>query len=236
MFSSRLKITAISLALATLLSACATTGTDDANLTPAEKRMRQQASTFNQTVAEGAAVGCVAGAILGILISNRHQGNGAAIGCAAGAAAGGATGYAVASSQESYANEEARLDDEISKVKTDNQRLAGLIESSRTVIAADKQTIDDLDKKIAAGKISMDAAKQEMAKVDSNAKYLTQTVANLKKREQEYETARAEAAKSATPQQLSQMDSEIGTLNQQIAQLQGDLDGLMARRKVSRVG
>ncbi|MBN2752768.1 MAG: hypothetical protein JXQ84_08675 [Rhodospirillaceae bacterium] len=234
MVKKRVRLIALLVAATTMLGACATT--NDANLSPAEKKLREQASTFNQTIGEGAMVGCVAGALLGLLVSNNHKGQGAAMGCAAGAAVGGAAGYAVASQQESYANEEERLDAMITDVKTDNQRLAGLIETSRTVIASDKAEIANLDKKIAAGKISADQAKQEIAKVDSNIKYLQQTVANLKKRQEDYQVARDKAAETAKKQQTAAMDTEITTLKKQIAMLEGDLDGLMARRKVSRVG
>ena len=227
------RVLAVSMAMM-LVTACATTGNE--NLSPAEKKMREQASTFNQTMAEGALVGCLAGTIIGILASNRHQGKGAAMGCAAGAAVGGATGYAVASQQESYANEEERLNAKIDDVKADNQRLAGLIGSSRQVIASDKATIAALDKKLAEGKITADTAKQEIAKVDNNIKYLTQTVANLKKRQEEYQTARDESAQSAGKIATKAMDAEISTLKTQIATLEKDLDGLMARRKISRVG
>jgi uncharacterized protein YcfJ len=232
----KLGFRALALSMAMVLAtACATT--DDQNLSPAEKKMHEQAATFNQTVAEGALVGCVAGTLLGILASSRNnRGQGAVVGCAAGAAVGGATGYAVASQQESYANEEERLNAKTEEVKADNQRLAGLIDSSRQVIASDKATIENLDKQIAAGKITSDKAKVELAKVDNNIKYLTQTVANLKKRQEEYQTARDQSAQGAGPKATAAMDAEIGTLKTQIASLEKDLDGLMARRKISRVG
>ena len=228
------RMAALALALVLVLGACTTTNNE--NLSPAEKKMREQADTFNQTMAEGALVGCLAGTIIGALASNRHHGSGAAIGCGAGAAMGGAAGYAVASKQESYANEEARLNAKTAEVKADNQRLAGLIDTSRTVTASDKAEIESLDKKIAAGKITAEKAKVKIAKVDDNIKYLTQTVASLKKRQEEYQLARDQSAKEAGPRATASMDAEIGTLKTQIATLEKDLDGLMARRKISRVG
>ena len=227
-------IKAVAFGMALLLGACTTTG--DTARTPAEQKMREQANTFNQTVGEGALVGCIAGAIIGILASNRHQGNGAAIGCGAGAVAGGATGYMVASKQETYANEEARLNAMIDDLRADNQRLSGLIDSSHTVIESDKAALAALDKKIAANTITQSQAKVELAKVDDNIKYLQQTVANLKKREAEYQTARDEAAAKASAQQTAEVDAQIATLKNQIASLETDLDGLVTRRKISRVG
>lgn len=226
---------ALALGMALLLGACTTNGEGTAR-TPAEQRMREQASTFNQTVGEGALAGCIAGAIIGILASSRHQGQGAAIGCGAGAAVGGAAGYMVASTQETYANEEARLNAMIDDLRADNQRLAGLIDSTRTVIASDKAALDTLDKQIAAKKVTASQAKAELAKVDDNITYMRQTVANLKQREQEYMTARNKAAPEVSAQKTAAVDAEIATLQTQIATLERDLDGLVTRRKISRVG
>jgi archaellum component FlaC len=228
-------IKAVALGMALLLGACTTTDGDTAR-TPAEQKMREQANTFNQTIGEGALAGCIAGAIIGILASSRHKGGGAAIGCGAGAAVGGATGYMVASKQETYANEEARLNAMIDELRADNQRLSGLIESSHTVIESDKAALAALDKKIAANTITQSQAKAELAKVDDNIKYLQQTVANLKKREAEYQTARDEAAAKASAQKTAEVDAQIATLKNQIASLETDLDGLVTRRKISRVG
>lgn len=226
----------VALATALMLGACTTTGSNDESRTPAEQKMRDQAATFNTTMAEGAVAGCVVGAIIGILASNRNHGSGAAIGCGAGAALGGATGYMVASTQEKYANEESRLDAMTAELKADNQRLAGLVESSRQVIASDKAAIENLDKQIAEKKIGTAQARAEIAKVDDNIAYLKQTVANLKKREEEYQTARNQAAAQAGAQAAAGVDAEISTLQTQIASLEKDLDGLVTRRKISRVG
>lgn len=230
------RVTALVVALA--LGGCVTTGTgSESARSPAEARMRQQAEVFNTTVAEGAAVGCAVGAIIGILASNnRNRGSGAAIGCGAGALVGGGTGYMVASTQEKYANEEAHLDAMISDLKTDNQRLAGLISSSRAVIAEDKAAIEALDAKIAAGKVSARQAKTQIAEVDGNIAYLQKTVENLKKRESEYQTARDNAASQVPAGKTAEMDAQISSLKTQIATLERDLDGLVSRRKVSRVG
>lgn len=206
-------------------------------MTPAEKRMREQAATFNQTVVEGAALGCVAGMLLGALVSGRgdgHRGQGMALGCAAGAAVGGATGYYIADKQEEYASTEERLEAMTTDVRADNQRLADLIDASRQVIAADMKTIERTEKQMAEGLINRERARNQLAAVDDNARYLEQTVANLKKKQQEYTIARASSEGSV--QSVGVMDSEISRLEQQISTLEKDLDGLIQRRKVSRIG
>lgn len=217
------------------LAGCATSSVDQANLSPAEKRLREQADTFNQTVVEGAVAGCAVGLLVGLLAAgNGQRGQGAAIGCAAGAAMGGATGYYIADKQEQYANEEARLDSMTDDVRKDNQRLADMIATSRQVIAEDSRTLDTLNQKIASGQMSKDKAKQELARIDENTQYMQKTLAKLKEKHDEYVQARAQT--QGTPQRMQAMDKEIGTLEKQIAQLEGDINGLMQRRQVARIG
>lgn len=216
------------------LAACATSNVDQSTLSPAEKRLREQADTFNQTVVEGAVAGCVAGLLVGLLAGGNNRGQGAAIGCAAGAAVGGATGYYIADKQEQYANEEARLDSMTDDVRKDNQRLADMIATSRQVIAEDSKTLDGLNQKIASGQMSKEKAKQELARIDENTQYMQKTLAKLKEKHDEYVQARAQTQGSA--QRAQAMDKEIGTLEKQIAQLEGDINGLMQRRQVARIG
>lgn len=217
------------------LAACATSNVDQSTLSPAEKRLREQADTFNQTVVEGAVAGCAVGLLVGLLAAgNGSRGQGAAIGCAAGAAMGGATGYYIADKQEQYANEEARLDSMTDDVRKDNQRLADMIATSRQVIAEDSKTLEGLNQKVASGKMSKEKARQELARIDENTQYMQKTLAKLKEKHEEYVQARAQTEGSAKRTQA--MDGEIAKLEKQIAQLEGDINGLMQRRQVARIG
>lgn len=239
------KVLALAVSASLLLSACQTaSGTGDRPLTPAEQRMRQQADTFNSTLVEGALTGCAAGAAVGLaaalLGGGKHKGKNvlvdSAIGCAAGAAVGTLAGAYVADKQEKYANKEDQLNSMITDVRNENQRLAGLITATEQVIADDKATIDKIDQDLAAGKISMAQAKQKMATVDDNRKYLDNTLTKLRERKDGF----AEAAKQVSPgtskAKVDAMNAEITTLEKQIAQLEAERDSLVQRRTVSRVG
>lgn len=231
------KATARVLCFTVLIAGCTTTGgRDGASQTLAEKRMREQAATFNQTIAEGAALGCVAGLVLGALVSSRgdgQRGQGMAIGCTAGAAVGGATGYYVADKQEQYASTEERLAAMTTDLRADNQRLADLIDASHQVLVADRATLRRLEKQLAEGVITRDKTRQQLAAVDDNTRYLEQTVASLKKKQQEYAMARARSQGSA--QAMDAMDAEIARLERQIAALAKDLDALILQRQAFRV-
>lgn len=235
------KVIAVALSASIFLSACQTTNTtksDGTPLTPAEMRMREQAATYNQTIAEGAAVGCLIGGGLGLLLGGGKALENAAVGCAIGLGVGAGAGAYVADKQEQYANEEQQLDAMITDVQADNQRLAGLIDSVRQVIAEDTARMDQLERQLAAGKISMDQARTQMASVDENKKYLDQTIASLNERYQTYQDAAQQVAANGgvSRSQTREMDREMAQLEAQIAQLESERDSLAQRRSVSRIG
>lgn len=233
------KIIATTLAASILLSGCVQTlsSRDRATMTPQEIALREEADTFNRTVGEGIATGCVAGGAIGAGIGAAQRQNplvGFLIGCIAGGAAGGFTGWYIADKQQQYANEEQRLDAMIVDVKSDNERLVSLIDTSRTVIAQDQAKIDALEKQLAAGTITKDQARRELAAVDDNTSYLQETLKSLEERKAGYVEARKQT--TGSDDQLAAMDAEIANLEKQIGTLKQDVDGLVQRRTISRIG
>lgn len=238
-----IKPVALTLSATLLLSACQTTGANNRPLTPAEQRMREQADTYNQTILEGAATGCAAGLLAGMLLGattkkNRGQSMllGSAVGCVAGAAIGGGVGAYVADKQEKYATKEEQLDAMIKDVHGENERLAGLLTATQQVIADDKSRIEQIDKELASGKITMAQAKEKMAAVDDNRAYLDNTIAELRKRQANYAEAASQTEGGVSKNKVASMNKEIATLEKQIAQLETERDSLAQRRTVSRVG
>ena len=230
-------------AIAFTLSACAT-ARPTGPMTPEEQRMRQQASDFNRTIAEGVVLGALAGAAggagIGAAAHSKDRGEGAligaAIGAAVGALAGGVAGKYYADKKQRYANEEQRLDAIIGDLQRQNTEMEALVSSTQTVVAADKQKIDQVNADLAANKISKAQAEQRLASVDQNVKFLGQTIENLKKRRDEWQEvadkARADTSKQA---KIKELDSQINRLEQQISLMQGELDALTSRR-ASAVG
>lgn len=223
MINKSAKAVALSLSVSLLLSACQTTGANNRPLTPAEQRMREQADTYNQTIFEG-------GGKKSTMLAD------GAIGCVAGAAIGGGVGAYVADKQEKYATKEEQLDSMITDVKAENQRLAGLVTATQQVIVADKARLDQIDKDLASGKITMAQAKEKIAAVDDNKAYLDNTIAELRKRQTNYADAASQTARGAPKSKVRAMNEEITTLEKQIAQLEAERDSLAQRRTVSRVG
>ncbi len=204
---------------------------------PEEQRLRQQGSTFNNTVVEGCVVGSIAGAVIGALISgSHHRGRGAAIGAAAGGALGCGSGYWMAQTQQSHAMNERELDTLAQTLRQENAKLAQLVDTSRRVIAEDKKKIARIERDLASGRLSQEQARAEMRSVDSNQQYLTQTLSNLRKQQGEWRQAAQQVRGSGNPQKAAEIDREVAALERQVAVLEADLDSLAKRRRVSRVG
>ncbi len=227
---------AFALAASVMLSACAQ-GLDDPNLSPEERKLREMASSYNETIGEGALIGCILGTIGGLLLSGKNNmGQGAAIGCAGGAALGGGAGVYIANKQEKYATREMQLDAMVKDVRVDNQNLASAISSAHNVVADNKRKIDQIDKQLASGAISLSQAKSEMARVDSNKEAIEKLLSGVREKQQQYAMAQLKTQGRGTRQQDAAMNQEMETLKKQVGQLEGELNSLVSRRNVSRVG
>jgi len=154
----------------------------------------------------------------------------------AGAVIGAGAGHYMASKQQQYASEEERIDSMIADVRSDNAKLARLNDSAMDVIAADLAKIEKIDGELAQGKITAEEARGEMVTVDENRRYLRTTLTNLKTRHEEWERVSARVRRSGDYLGADQLDREIGKLERQITGLQGELDTLSERRRISRVG
>lgn len=232
------KVIAVSLAATMMLSACQTTGTNSSGqpLTEAEKRMREQSAIYTETVVTGGLAGCGLGIVAGLLLGGNAQNRakGAAIGCAAGAALGAASGAYVASKQEQYATREEQLAATTKEVKDDNERLAGLIDATRQVMANDKARLDQIEIDLRKGQISKEQARKQLAAIDDNLANLDKTLEQLNKKKADYqEAAKAFAGRDA---QSTALKAELLELETQVAQLEAERDALAKRRTISRVG
>jgi hypothetical protein len=156
-FRQRLNLIVILVVVSGLATGCGSNGLslpgfdseNDANLTPAERELRERATNFNRTVWEGVATGAAFGAVLGGVggyLSGKDA-KSAAIGAGAGALVGGVAGKIagdyVASKQKAYAETEDQLDSMIVDVQQKNS------EASK-MISVMQQVTDDSRERLAA--------------------------------------------------------------------------------------
>jgi chromosome segregation ATPase len=127
-------------------------GGSDAELSSAQRDLREESERFKWTRLQGALVGAAAGALGGWLISDDWRG--AAAGAAAGGLIGYAAGYYVDSLNESYANEQRALSTRIAASQKDVDRYQKAVADARAVVGMHRQTIADLNAQYAARQIT----------------------------------------------------------------------------------
>ncbi len=236
---TRLVVLSVTLSFATVQVGCVTVptvggggasggGTQATALTPAEQRMRQESSQLDvKSSIQGCLAGAAAGALVGMLAGGKRSNNvliGAAIGCGVGL---GANAY-VQSKRSKYHTEEQRMAAMIADVRADNQKLAGLISTSKEVIAADRRKIAEIDKAYRKKAISMDDARRQMANVKANRDHLQKTANSLKKKEDNWieisnlekqsgsDTAKLDAEIKKLQSQVSSLEKEVKLMDKQI--------------------
>lgn len=150
---------------ALLLQACADgMGMDDGPLTPQQQALRSGLGRYDspdyrpqvrtgETIAEGAVILGVLGALAGAAVSN-NRAQGALIGGGLGAAGGAAAGAAVASNAQTQANQEAALRAVINRANSDAQSFRGFAAAAQAVSAEARQKIGMLNSRYRAGQIT----------------------------------------------------------------------------------
>jgi len=222
-----------------LLSACATgSGSSSRSssalaLTPQEAAVRRDQEAFTKTVVQGVAAGAATGALIGGLAGRSWQG--ALIGLAAGALAGGLAGSYIANKQSEYANAEQRTNSMIADVRTDNIKLANYVQNSRAVIRNDRQRLESLNARYAAGQLQRDEAEVQLARIRENREVIGETVEGLKERREEYAKAANVTRREGEASNIADLDAQIGQLNQNIRALEAELTALDTALAVSPV-
>lgn len=230
----------ITLALALVVSACATTplpqSADTTGLTPDEVALRQEGAAFvAQNVFEGAlvnaAIGCAIGAVL--VFSVTGEGDDALVGCgvggAAGAVYGGVDGYVTAKRSQAAQNELAAIQAMTADVRTENDRLARLVESSRRVAEHDRQRIAELRARIDTKEITVEQARAEAKVVRENTAQIEEILIEARARRDNYVEASSKLASADT----APLDTEIAALNGEIAELESQLTLVNSSLQVS---
>lgn len=221
---------------AMLISGCATTRQPTANATQDERRLAQLSEAYNETLVEGCLIGAAAGAGIGAAAYSRDRGQGALIGGLAGALLGCLAGNYMANLQNGYATDEDRLDKVIADLSQENQTLSAMIPIASRVVQDNQARIAELEKAVAAGRMTRVQAEAQLQDVDATRDQLQATVTKAKQRLNDQKHAVALAARNSHPQQVAIASSEIQRKEQQIVTLESELDTLTKLRSVSTVG
>jgi len=154
-----------------------------------------------------------------------------AVGCGVGMGAN----YYLDNQRAKYANAEDRLDAAIADVRKDNQELQSLAATARQVINDDRRKIEKIRRDIAQNQLQRQQAQQQLAEIDANAAYLRKALADVKKRQQEWEKVAA-AERQTSGSRVDLLNAEISRMQQQRSQLEAEIDQLYTQRSAIRLG
>jgi hypothetical protein len=215
------------LAAGLAMAGCQSTGgASDANLTPAQRELRAQTARFNQTVAEGAIAGALVGGVIGALASNDNPLAGAAIGAGAGAAVGAGAGYFVASQNESYATEEARLNAEIRAAQREVRSYQQIVDATQRVVDQHKATISQLSQQYRQGEITADQYRRQTEDIQTDIEQIRLSIDANRDQTQAIQARLGDLRQQGrNPAELAEAEQQ---LRAQRRQLEGQLDDLLA--------
>jgi len=236
------------LALALILNGCASgdtgdrpfdflAGDENAKLTPEERRLRDDAAEFNETVAGGAATGALllgGLCMVGVLLNGGDGLGQCAIRAGVGAAIGAVDGYLVAKRQEAARQRVREIDLVTKELEDKNVKLQQLVDSSRRVVEQNRTRIQDVQLKVAQKKMRQEQLVQEQAQLQSNIDLMNQTIANLTRERDNYQQVAGQLGRDG--RNTAALEKQIRTMEQQIAALQVERDELEKIKRAVRLG
>lgn len=228
----RLGVWTVALAL---LSGCQTTGGYGQQADP-RLTNSNSAQFFSTSGMQACALGGGAGALLCILGDADNKKTcmlaAAAIGCGVGMGAN----YYLDQRRSQYANTEQRLDATIADVRKDNMQLQQLTQTARAVMADDQRKLAQIQNDMASKRLQVAQARQQLATVDANAAFLRKTLADTRKRQQEWQQVAEVERRNGGGARVDTLNAEIYSMQRQINQLESEMEQLYRQRSAIRLG
>lgn len=222
------------MAVCVVLSACASNPQTQKGaggqrpLTADEQRLQELTDSYNGTIATGAIAGCLAGGIIGALVSGKNnRGAGAGIGCAAGGALGAGTGVAVANANERAALTEDSLRRQIAEAQAFNSSLDQSIVSSRTLVRDAQARLDSLKVSVTRGTATRQQLQDAMNDSAGTLHIMEGNLEAAIKKRNDY---------ARMAQQVPQLQSQIREMDGKIMSIQRDCDIMRQSMTISPVG
>lgn len=135
-----------------------------------------------------------------------------------------------------YSNTAQRLQLMNDDVKADTEKVAQRTATLQQVINDDKERIAGIQKSIKAKNVDKAKAQQEIASVDSNLAQMKKDLAGMRNKVTEYKKTAELERTNGGGNQVSAIDSEITRMNDKVASLQKEVDGLYSQRQAITLG
>mgnify|MGYP000849643746 FL=1 len=242
-FAKRVGVYCLALTMGVFTSGCKTMGPlaavgESANLSPSEKRLREDEARFNQTVFGGVVTGAVIGGLLGGLTAALGGGNrnqvqaGVLTGAVAGGVLGGVDGYATAKKQQAGNNEVRAIQAAVADLQQDNARLQQVIATSDAVLREGQQRLASIKSDVAAGRISSRQAEDARKREENNIALLNKSLEKARETRTQYSQAGQRMTNDSSTRR--NLDAEIEKTDRQIAQLERNISDYSRALAVSR--
>lgn len=196
-------------------------------LTPAQRKMREQANLVRQTTVEGVVIGAVVGAVAGGILGGR---DGAVIGALVGGGLGGIAGNAIGDEQAKAAVKLDSIEALTKAVREKNVQVASSIKSMEEVMREDKKTYAFLKNGLKTKKITKEKYEQELQVIKADREEISQTLASLAKQVADYDANLADLKRNNPEQQTADAHAaldELARSRDHMQQLMGIADKAM---------
>lgn len=220
-----------------LLTGCASTGSSMTTNSP-DPRLTQgsTAEFFSKSGYQACAVAAGAG-VLACALSN--SGNKTACAVVAGLAACGVAmgaNYYLDQRRSQYSNTTERLQVMTKDVQADTDKVVARTAVAQQVINDDQQSIAKIKRDIAAKTVDKTKAAAELASVDENISLLKKDLGNMRNKVTEYTKVADAERMQGNSAEIQQVDINILKMNEKVASLQKEVDGLYNQRTAITLG
>lgn len=221
-----------------LLGGCASTGSSMLDTGKTDPRLTQgnDAQFFSKSGYQACAVGAGVG-ILTCALSNSS--NKAVCAVAAGITACGVAmgaNYYLDQRRSEYADTGQRLSKMNSEVQQDTQNVIARTETAQQVINDDQVRIAQIKQAMASKKLNAEKAKTDLAEIDNNIAIMRKDLTNMRNKATEYAKVAQRERQDGAGVEIKQVDASIAKMNQKVAALQKEVDGLYNQRSAITLG
>ena len=122
------------------------------------------------------------------------------------------------------------------EVQQDTQKVAARTETLQQVIRDDQQRLAQIKRDMDAKTIDKAKAQQEIATIDENIGLMRKDLTNMKAKVSEYQKVADQERAEGAGDEVATLDEEISKMNQKVAALQSEVDGLYNQRSAITLG
>ena len=135
-----------------------------------------------------------------------------------------------------YADTNERLQAMTQDIQQDTDRVVQRTQVAQRVIADDKALMAKIEQDRASKKLDVAKANKDLASIDNNIALLKKDLKNMQFKAEEYAKAAQKERDDGAGEKVVVMDQEIARMNQKVALLQTEVDGLFDQRSAITLG